>query len=170
MIELSFILYLAVLLLVTYQDFSQREISWYTLPLIFLFYFYKTPLSVVELINLSIANVGFVFFVFITTTVYYSIKGSKLINIVNHYLGIGDILFFIVCSFIFDLPNFLLFFISSLVLGIVVGGVLKSRKEQATIPLAGIMSFYLFILSILDKFSSAKLFRNSDWLNSLLVS
>jgi hypothetical protein len=166
---IGFILYLAVLLFICYQDFKQREISWWTLPLALCFYFMNEPLEISETISSSLFNIGFVLFNLIMISIYFSVKNSKLVNVINTYLGIGDLLFFLVCCFIFNVPNFLLFFISSLFISVIISLLFISKKEQSTIPLAGIMSFYLFTLSITDKFLPIKLFRNSDWLNNLAL-
>ncbi len=89
-------------------------------------------------------------FQFLLLTVYFSLRSRSLTNIVDKFIGIGDLFFFIFLSMSFSPFNFILFFIFSLLLILIVYAVAKKGKlGQYKIPLLGNMSIiYLVVLAI----------------------
>jgi hypothetical protein len=78
-------------------------------------------------------------------TLYYSVKKRQIVNIVNEYIGFGDILFFIFCCGLFAPVNFIFFQILSLTLILLVYVtffVIKKPIHQ-TIPLAGALALII---------------------------
>jgi hypothetical protein len=153
-----FILTLQLLLLgiVVYQDFKLRLISWVLIPLLFVlqsFISYKA-LPLETSLFYFIINVGFIGLQLICLTLYFSIKNKRFTNIVNSYLGIGDILFFFILCMSFSPVNFILFYLGSILMtliGFIFYSLIHGNKE---IPLAGAMALCLivcFVFSFLNK-------------------
>jgi len=85
---------IGILLIISYQDFSERLIHWFYFPLVALLLILQllhiegavTPIVIVG-INLMI-----VFFMLTLTTIIYGIRHRELIYIVDKVIGLADIL------------------------------------------------------------------------------
>ncbi len=145
-IDLILVLFLGV---VSYQDFKHKAISWVLIPILFIL---QSVLAVraVKIESAAfffLVNFGFISLQLVCLTIYFSIKNRKFTNIVNSYLGIGDILFFFVLCPAFSPINFILFYLGSLIL-ILIGFIFyTSLKKEANkeIPLAGAMALGLIV-------------------------
>ena len=85
---------------------------------------------------------------FLTVTIsvlfaYLSLKNKQLVLLFKKYLGLGDVLFFIAILPLFSFRNFMLFFITGMIISMLLHMGLKSFQKQETIPLAGYLSIYL---------------------------
>ncbi|HWZ23379.1 MAG TPA: hypothetical protein VNW06_12030 [Cytophagaceae bacterium] len=81
-----------------------------------------------------------------------SIKEKRLVAVTSNWLGWGDVLFWLSITFMFSFTAYLVFFLVSLVLGIVfytMTKILNLKSEQTTIPLAGIQAFCLILFLFL---------------------
>jgi hypothetical protein len=85
-------------------------------------------------------------------TLFVWLKEKKLKNIVDSYLGLGDILFFLVLTIVFSPLNFIVFYLGSIMLITVIYGciILFSKQTKTLIPLAGAMSVLLIMVLIAD--------------------
>jgi len=144
--NLIFHILLSVLLgLAFYQDWKFRAISWLVFPLI----------TIVALLiflqpggawsNLG-SNLTFVIVVISSLFIYVSMREKKLTNIFENHFGIGDALFFIAISPLFGSSNFILFFISGMILSGTFHLIILKRVNQKTIPLAGYLAVYVMLL------------------------
>jgi len=137
---------ISLLCFICYQDFRYRSVS----ALHFCF------LIIISLIQGVInnhpgafflflgINVTFLFFLISAVTIYFSLKNRKIINILDTYLGWGDVIFFISLCFMFSPVNFIIFFTTSLMISLVISGIIKLfRSKYQHIPLAGIMASLL---------------------------
>jgi hypothetical protein len=159
------------LLLIAYQDFKQREISWYSIPaLIGSFLYTSTLIKPFNDIWIGLLfNVGFILLQLLLLTGYLSVKNKKLVNIVNSYLGIGDILFFTVLAVAFSPVNFIVFYIVSCLLTIVGYGIYSTlRKKRKDIPLAGAMACIVLLLMGLNFLIPNWNFQNDEFLANIL--
>lgn len=86
--------------------------------------------------------------------IYVSIKQKKLVNIFNAHLGLGDVLFFLAIIPLFSLRNFILFFISGMLLSMLFHLILNKYQKHATIPLAGYLSLFLISIVLFSVLSS----------------
>lgn len=143
---------MAILGMVAFQDFRERKISWILLPLllgVLLISGVQSPgmkdLWIYFGVNLSfiVLQVGVLF-------LYFSLKNRKLTNIVNQYIGIGDLLFFVVICAAFSPVNFILFYCACLVISLLFVAVWKAaiRREMREIPLAGIFSVVMIVIVV----------------------
>jgi hypothetical protein len=141
-----------LLALLIYQDFTQRAVSWILLFLLIPCQFGLTYLTIgIEelFFNLEV-NMMLLIFQFLLLTVYFSLRIRSLTNIINKFIGIGDLFFFVFLSMAFSPFNFILFFILSLLLILIVYAIaVRGRIKQYRIPLLGNMSIiYLVMLAV----------------------
>jgi hypothetical protein len=159
-------LILVPLLIILYQDFKQRSISWWTIPLLLIIggiqsYFIN---DWQQGLRFFLVNGLFIGFQYLVLTIYFSIKERKLVQIIDRWIGLGDWLFFIGLATLFSPVHYIMFFIFSILLILVVFLILKNTilKQVKTIPLAGAMSLvytltWLFFFQCWDKFYSDEL-------------
>ena len=164
---------LIALAVIVFQDFKYRAISWYLIPLAFLTLLAKglaTTTTIIFFEN-SFFNAVFILLQLILISVYISIKNKKRTNIVNSYLGIGDILFFAVLCVAFSPANFIVFFIVSLVLTLIGFIVYKIifKSAKAEIPLAGAMAVLFILLIVTGKFTAGFNLYNDDHVLNMLT-
>lgn len=141
---------LGILGVSAFQDFRYRAISWINFPLLFAL---CIMLGILDqglwhmLYNLLYIFL-FVVLQLLLVTLYFSIRKARIINIVNNYLGIGDILFLLAISPIFTLSHFIVFVVFSLCLTLILFSIIEllKLKRKPTIPLAGFLAAILIVL------------------------
>jgi len=134
------------LLTVVYQDFSERAISWWTIPLLlFVGIVLAMQDNLFEWWHLGM-NLMIILLQLAVVTFYFSLKHNQLINITRVYLGVGDILLLIAIAPLFSPLMFCSFFVGSTILTLL-GFILwrSVHSSLKTIPLAGAMSFFLIL-------------------------
>lgn len=153
------IILIGLLSIVTYQDFKSRAISWFLIPLLLItFIVYGiTVIDITEYITFFSLNVFMLLNILIGTTIVISIKEKKLTNIIDNYLGLGDILFFFILTTLFSPINYFIFLIGSILLFSIIFSInlLISKKKKALFPLAGAMSVLLIITITAQQFTSS---------------
>jgi hypothetical protein len=143
------LLFCGILALITYHDFKYRALPIYSLVV-----------ALVLGILVSFCKNGWSFTLYYAgvntilvclqlgvTTLYFSARGRKLVNIFSSHLGIGDFIFFIVITFSFSPLNFIIFFVLS---GLVILVFYTPFKKRVLIPYAGWLSVFLFLILILS--------------------
>jgi hypothetical protein len=154
----TILLVILILLLgvVVFQDFKSRAISWFLIPLLFIGFIVYGLLHINALELLTYFGINFMLVAvnLLCVTLFISIKEKRMTNILKNYLGLGDVLFFLVLTVVFSPFNFIFFYIGSIfITALVYGGLILVRKEkQLLIPLAGVMSFILMITVIAEQF------------------
>ena len=141
---------LLCLLFIFLQDWKYREIH-IALP----FFIYILSVAVIKLpikltLQNSAVNIIFFFVVFTVMVVYMSVKNKKLINPFQNYFGLGDVLFYCSITPFFEIKNFILFFISSMIFAIILQ-VISNKNKTTTVPLAG-FSALLLVMCIITNF------------------
>jgi hypothetical protein len=170
MLLIIHLLILLPLLIITFQDFKQRQISWFLIPLTLGGFVLRAFLYDEAILSSFVLNFSFIALQFVLLTIYFSMKHKRFLNIVDTYMGLGDILFFIATCAVFSPLNFIAFYISSMLLTLIamlLYNTLSSRKTQS-IPLAGAMSVGLILLMIITLLDPAINFYNDSRLLSLL--
>ncbi|MES2141101.1 MAG: hypothetical protein V4511_15450 [Bacteroidota bacterium] len=164
-IDICLLLLLAVVL---FQDLKQRQISWFLIPLLLVFFIaqglFRIPAN--ELIHYTMFNIGFIVVQLVILTVYISIKNKKLVNIINSYLGIGDVLFIATVAAAFSPFNFIIFYIAALLFTLLVFLMvtLLTKNLSKEIPLAGAMAAVIMVLIIVNQWLPVFNFYNDDYL------
>lgn len=144
------ILVILSLLPISYQDFRFRAVSWYLFPISFLLIVIRNLHQVTA--ELLLENLGlnmlFILIQVSTLLAYFAIKKISVKQFLNQYMGIGDLLFFVLMSVAIPFPALPVFMVFSLVLSLFLG--ITSFKNK-TIPLAGIQAFLLAGILVLDE-------------------
>jgi len=103
-------------------------------------------------------NLLFVAIVIGLLMIYISLKSGKGVNIFKEHFGIGDLVFYLAITPLFGSRNFILFFITGLVLSAIAHSFVLKFKKDSPIPLAGYLSLYLIGIMVVDKLISKDLF------------
>ena len=133
-----------ILIIVAYQDFNERKIHWILIPACFFLLYWNAIKSVglIEAFKFTFQNFLFFSLQIILVSTYFFLKYKKSLNIINTFLGIGDVLFLLAICPGFAPVNFIIFYLITLILGLT--GFLIYRKVIAVtsseIPLAGIIA------------------------------
>jgi hypothetical protein len=150
MLFIANLLILSSLVIIIVQDFKQRQISWVLIPVALAGFIYKAVFYKTSIVTDFLFNAAFICLQLICLTIYFSLKHKRVMNIINSYLGLGDVLFLLVVCSVFSPVNFILFYLSSMILtlsGMILYNVL-STKQSKDIPLAGAMAGALLILVV----------------------
>lgn len=157
------ILCVAALAVVVVQDFRERMISWYLIPLLFLLFSWNALLNAPfkEVAFGFGVNLAFTAFQLLAITIYFSIKNKKPVNIINTWLGIGDVLLLATLCVAFSPVNYFVFYMGSLLLTIAGFAVYRLFKgTSATIPLAGAMALVMIVCLCYQAFLMPFVFHN----------
>ncbi len=149
------------------EDFCNRMVhfAWYILLMIGILGYSLKRIDLNAFIENTILCFAFIAFLMLLLTLYFSIKEKKLVNLFSQYLGLGDMLFFIVTGFYFDIISYILFFIASLFISLLLTPIIfKFQGKENHIPLAGLQSVCFTLYITLDYF---KLFSFKEFLNIL---
>lgn len=162
---MGLVLHIGLLLLLgwaSYQDWKFRAIHWFIFPLIAadaLLIFVWTDWSLEALLRncLFIAAVmGMLFF-------YVSLREKRWTNLFERHFGLGDLLFFLAVTPLFNSFNYILFFITGMFFSATVHGLVSLRWKTPTIPLAGYLAVYVISLKAVGWLWAVDLFYQ-DWL------
>jgi hypothetical protein len=158
------------LILIVFQDFKQRQISWFLIPLSFAGFAYKASLYKENTLSVFLFNTAFIVLQLICLTIYFSIKNKKFFNIIDTYVGLGDVLFFIVLCTVFSPLNFITFYVCSMVVTLlaIIAYNLFSARQTKDIPLAGAMAGALMILIIITRMVPGVDFYNDGYLLNII--
>ncbi len=147
-----------ILLLATliYQDFKYRCVLWIIFPALILSQFFLSYMLIgwEELwLNMTV-NLMLIVLQFLVLTFYFSFRNRKWTNIINKYIGIGDVFFFVFLILAFSPFNFIAFFIVSLIAILIIYTVaVKDNLKKYKIPLLGAMSIVYLLTLCVEYFS-----------------
>ena len=140
---------IAALVIVVIEDFRRRMISWYLIPLLLALFILRSvhDITIHETLFNFVMNAAFTTMQLLLLSLYFSIKEKKFVNIIDSWLGLGDVLLLYVLGAAFSPVNFLLFYIVSLVLTITGYTIYKTllQGKDSTIPLAGAVALALIL-------------------------
>jgi hypothetical protein len=140
------------LILIVFQDLKYRHIH-IILPVALYFaalFTVAKHIGTNSSLWVSTYNSLFFVFTFLVLIAYMSIRNRKITNPFKNYFGLGDLLFFLAVTPMFLMYNYILFFISSMVISILFFFVLKKTMRKETIPLAGYSSLLLLFIIAAD--------------------
>lgn len=163
-----------LLLIIIYQDFRYRAVSWVVIPLMFAAFAVNSILTtdVSTFLQSLVFNIGFIFIQLLAVTAYFCIKYGTFINITAKYIGWGDIWFLTVVASVFSPVNFIVFYVMSLLSILIIAITLRliNRNTATTIPLAGAMALILLMVVSVNSFNRGFDFQNDQVFLSLLIS
>lgn len=141
---------IVVLILVFFQDFKNRTIH-VGLPIaVFLLSVFINYISSDLKLDVIAYNIAFISINIIGLVLYFSFKNKKFINPIDRFIGLGDIVFFLAITPLFNLKVFMIFFIFGLLFSLLIHMVFVFFKQKKTIPLAGYFSLF-FIINVIMK-------------------
>ena len=113
----------------------------------------------------AIINVVFLALQLALLTVYFSIKEGRAINITKNLIGWGDLLFLVAIAFYFSVLNYILFYVLSLVLTLIVWKIWTVRRASSKeVPLAGLQAMIFLIFAVCDWLSPQLKLTDDQWL------
>ncbi|OWP85288.1 hypothetical protein BWK59_00700 [Flavobacterium davisii] len=83
---------------------------------------------------------------------YMRIRHKNFANPLQAYFGLGDVLFFVSITPLFELKKYLVFLITSMLFAIILYFLFLKEKEIKSIPLAGFSSILLGFILIVKNF------------------
>lgn len=140
-----------VLLFIFYQDLRYRGVSWYLFPLALMLILFSSPRSfnLKLLWNDWLLNLGFLFVQLLLLGVYFVYRKIPPGQLFKEYIGLGDILFFLLLALVLPFPVFPVFMVLSLVITLMIA-VIVFRKS--TVPLAGLQALFLVIFLLMEPY------------------
>ena len=130
------------------EDFKWRMVHliWYILLSVGLAGMSVTTLGIVDMLQMTAWNIGFVLLLLFVLTLYISVKERKLVLPFDSYLGWGDVLFFICIALYLDLGTYILFMIGSLIVALILTPfIYRWQGKEKHVPLAGIQAICLLL-------------------------
>jgi hypothetical protein len=147
------ILAMGILGVITWQDLTRRAILWIVFPAGFVVFFMVGIIKMEprEYLISILLNFLFVLILLTLSTVYFSFKNRKPLNVIDRYFGLGDFLFLIILCTVFSPVNFIIFLTGSFLLILLLYPIVAIFKySDRQIPLAGLMAFMLIAVMITD--------------------
>lgn len=170
---LMYIILFSLLLLIFVQDMKFRAVTWIAFPILFLAALWHGLMLNNSLEQLWIDfsfNMMFLLIQYGVLTLYFSLKHRQLVNITKAYLGLGDVLFLICCTVIFSPINFILFYLSSTVVVILIHFISALiTKVNPKIPLAGFQALMLMLVLISVQLIMKVNVYDDSWLSSYYI-
>jgi cytochrome bd-type quinol oxidase subunit 2 len=149
-LDIIFIGLLLCLLVLFFQDWKYRAIH-VVLPILIFLSSYFIIKQENKLSNkIMILNLCFFLITLSILTLYMSLKNKRFLNPFQNYFGLGDLLFYISIAPLFNLKNYILFFILSMIFAICLQFALRKKMKHNTVPLAGFSALFLFIILAMD--------------------
>ncbi|WP_437921182.1 hypothetical protein [Sphingobacterium sp. LRF_L2] len=133
---------------IAWEDFRWRMVHlwWYPMLLIGLCGLSMRFIGIYELLLQMGFNLVFVGLLLLLLTLYFSVKEGKLVFIFDRYLGWGDVLFFLAITPYFDLQEYILFTILTLIVSLIFTPLFfHIQGKDQHIPLAGMQSACLLL-------------------------
>ena len=144
MIEVALV---PILGFIFYQDITWRKVNVWVICAVFLLclWYGWNSLAPHDFTLRLLLNNLFILFQLIILYGYLIIRYQKLKLHLLQFLGLGDILFWIAITPLFAFPEFLIFFVISILLSLVIfiGYRVISKDNKILIPLAGFQSLVL---------------------------
>lgn len=163
----------ALLILVAYQDFKFRAVSWVIFPLLPVLFIILSlsSVSLEESLANTLANLCFAGCMFLSVTIYFSIKNRRIVNLSKGFIGWGDILFILSLGFLFSPLNFIIFYLVSLLVTIFATLILAwlNKIDRNSIPLAGLQALMLLLLFTVNSVFHFANFSTDEWLVRFIV-
>lgn len=140
-----------------YQDFKYRGIYWWMFPVLLLLMAAATVrvLGFTATVSQAVKSGLFLALQFVVLTGYISVKQKKLTSIFDGFFGLGDLLFLVVLCFGFSFLNYVLFYLLSLMLIILLTAIFgyHGKTHGKKIPLAGYQALLFMILMVAGWFT-----------------
>lgn len=167
-------LIIACLWIVFMQDIRFRAVNWLFFPVLASLYVIHGLVNGIylkEILFNTALNVAFLLMVFILVWLYISFRRRRFVHLPDKLIGWGDILFLLCICFYFSLLNFILFYITSLLIIIVLWTIwikFRPRVADRHVPLAGLQALILSGFLMIDWLVKSIDLTNDNWLFFLI--
>jgi len=143
---------MGILIVIAWQDLTQKAILWILFPLGFIVFLVSGLLEIEtgEYLKNVLLNFLFILTLLALLVLYFSVKHKKPVNIIDWYFGLGDLLFLGILSTVFSTVNFILFLIGSLLFTLLIYTIFNAVQSNKKIPLAGLMAIILVGVMLTD--------------------
>ncbi len=135
------------------QDIKSRAVYWFWFPLLVGAFLGEqllqhTPITI-PLQN-WLSDMLFLLPQFLILKIYFYLKERRWVNLTDGLLGWGDVLLLMCIGFYFSLMAFILFYLTSLVLIVLVWSAWQATSKSGSqqIPLAGMQALLLAVLLV----------------------
>jgi hypothetical protein len=146
---------------IAYQDFVSRRVSWIFFPLLAvagMLHTFEGLHSWRQSLFYAGCNAAFLAIQLTVLMGYFFVRGKMVggrgirkvrgfRHVIDHQIGLGDILFLVAACFFFSPVNFISFYVYSLLLSLAIamGWMLVKRGGGWSIPLAGLQAVFLLL-------------------------
>lgn len=159
--QLPIFLLLISLLVIIYQDYKERAVHLlsFTLLLGSILWIKRLEFDLFQL------GLSFCFLLINLMVVFIYLRLRSRIDKPSQiwqYLGVGDVVFWLLIAFIMPFPTFLIFFFTGLFFSSLVA--LLFLKPNQSVPLAGLQALWLFCWIVIDMIFIRKDLILTDWL------
>lgn len=165
---IAVLLILVLLMCVFVQDMTSRSVYWFLFPALTVLFIITHILAKqppTEWLEKSVWSLAFLTLQVVLLWGYFSLKNRRLINIADGMIGWGDILFLISLAFYLSLLNFIVFYLSSLVLILLAALICSLFFPVKKIPLAGWQALiFALLLAGNHLFFHWNLMNDGNWL------
>ena len=140
---------IALLAILFIQDIKRKEVSLYFLLATFVNVLaLKASLNGILWFDFGL-NALFILLQVVFLMLYLFSTGRKPTQLLNEFLGLGDILFWLIPALYFQFIEFILFSLACYIAIVLGYGVLYLvKRKSATIPLAGLMALFMALYII----------------------
>jgi len=140
--------------LIGFQDFKERSISAWIVPVLILsFAFVQIENnSYLDLVRELSSNLMYLLIILGGILLYGFLKYRSFVNPFDRLMGWGDVWIILAFAFILDTQTYIFFLTSTSILSLVIalGMKFRSPQKQVLFPLAGMMSFIYIFLSLIN--------------------
>lgn len=141
---------------IVFQDFKERKVFWFLLPLAMLLFGLVHSLQTIEsIVFFHYALINFLLITCIITILFIHTRFILKKAFLNHSLGLGDILFFYAFGLGFPTITFIVLFVGAIIFSLLVFLLFKKTLKLDTIPLAGLMGFFLVFVILFSLVSKS---------------
>lgn len=139
-------LFISLLIYLIYYDWKSRSVYWVVFPVLF-------GLNICinfsdNLMERWLLNSAIILLQLCSILLYLKMKNYAFKDLFDKYFGLGDLLFLFVLSLSFNIEQYLVFNICTLLVSLVLAKLLKF----GTVPFAGIQAIFLTIWTIWTSF------------------
>ncbi len=141
---------------IVFQDFKERKVFWFLFPLAMLLFGLVHYLHVIELtIFFHHTLINSLLITCIITILFIHTRFILKKVFLNHSLGLGDILFFYALGLGFPTVTFIVLFVGAIIFSLFVFLLFKKTLKLETVPLAGLMGFFLVFVILFNLVSKS---------------
>lgn len=148
------------------QDFKERSVSVWLLVLFGFITFIRAYLLNEEfglLVKWVAINSLILLIEMLLLKAYFSFRQQQFVNVVDRYIGLGDIVFMFIVTVSFSTYNFVAFMLLSLMASVLISLILLSRSslKAHNIPLVSFLSFFYAVQVVITDYFKINMYSDA---------